>query len=196
MLLAAQTVENARQLIARGVRSDGLRPVGRAYLVQTPDRARSTRVPRFPLVRQAFGQRLPVELVEGAGLRDRFDILFYFIGAQRVPYLDRLGFLPGAVADHLTSAGGQLDGSAQMSALRWLEAGATGSYGTVVEPCNFPQKFPDPATLLNYYLRGETLLEAYWKSVVWPGQGVFIGEPLAAPFAGHPDRPDSAGSSR
>ena len=32
--------------------------------------------------------------------------------------------------------------------------------------------------------RGETLLEAYWKSVHWPGEGVFIGEPLARPFAG------------
>ena len=27
-------------------------------------------------------------------------------------------------------------------------------------------------------------LAAYWKSVEWPGQGVFIGEPLAAPFRG------------
>ena len=29
-----------------------------------------------------------------------------------------------------------------MSSLKWLEAGATASYGTVVEPCSFPQKFP------------------------------------------------------
>jgi hypothetical protein len=26
---------------------------------------------------------------------------------------------------------------------------------------------------------GDTLLEAYWKSVAMPGQGLFIGEPLA-----------------
>ena len=25
-------------------------------------------------------------------------------------------------------------------------------------------------------------LEAYWRSVAWPAQGVFVGEPLAAPF--------------
>jgi len=36
--------------------------------------------------------------------------------------------------------------------------------------------------VIDRYLDGETLLEAYWKSVAWPGQGVFIGEPLAAPF--------------
>ena len=32
-------------------------------------------------------------------------------------------------------------------------------------------------------LHGETLIESYWKSVAWPQQGLFIGEPLAAPFA-------------
>ena len=42
--------------------------------------------------------------------------------------------MPGALADHLTSSGGMLTDSGQMSALRWLEAGATGSYGTVIEP--------------------------------------------------------------
>ncbi len=70
-----------------------------------------------------------------------------------------------------------------MSALRWLEAGATGSYGAVVEPCNFPQKFPHPTVLMQHYLNGDTLIEAYWKSVAWPGQGIFIGEPLAKPFS-------------
>jgi hypothetical protein len=29
------------------------------------------------------------------------------------------------------------------------------------------------------------LIEAYWKSVRMPGQGIFIGEPLARPFGGH-----------
>lgn len=70
-----------------------------------------------------------------------------------------------------------------MSSLRWLEAGATGSYGTVIEPCNFTEKFPNPRLLMAYYLRGASLIEAYWKSVAWPGEGLFIGEPLAAPFS-------------
>jgi hypothetical protein len=63
-------------------------------------------------------------------------------------------------------------------------AGATGSYGTVTEPCNFPGKFPNPAIVMQSYLGGSTLIEAYWKSVSMPGQGIFIGEPLAAPFKG------------
>ena len=120
--------------------------------------------------------------VDADALRDRQDVLFYFTGAATVAGLDTLHFLPGAIADHLTSTGGVLTGQDQMSVLRWLEAGATASYGAVVEPCNFPSKFPQPAVVIARYTRGETAIEAYWKSVAWPGQGVFVGEPLAAPF--------------
>ena len=113
------------------------------------------------------------------GLKNRTDVLFYFIGAINVPDLATNRFVPGAVGDHLTSNGGALLGSSQMSALRWLEAGATGSYGTVVEPCNFIGKFPNVAVLMRRYLGGDTLIEAYWKSVAMPGQGIFIGDPLS-----------------
>jgi hypothetical protein len=34
-----------------------------------------------------------------------------------------------------------------------------------------------------HYATGASAIEAYWKSVAWPGEGVFIGEPLAHPFA-------------
>ncbi len=64
----------------------------------------------------------------------------------------------------------------------WLEAGATASYGAVVKPCNYPAKFPQVSTLVPMYFCGNTLLEAYWKSVQWPGEGIFVGEPLARPW--------------
>ena len=70
-----------------------------------------------------------------------------------------------------------------MSILRWLDAGATASYGTVVEPCAFTQKFPNPGIVIERYTNGESLIEAYWKSVAWPGQGVFVGELMASPYA-------------
>ena len=120
--------------------------------------------------------------LERDAITDESDVLFYFTGIVNVEGLDTLTFVPGAIADHLTSAGGMLTDSHQMSALRWLEAGATGSYGAVIEPCNMPQKFPHPALVVGRYLQGETLIEAYWKSVLMPGQGIFVGEPLAAPF--------------
>jgi uncharacterized protein (TIGR03790 family) len=58
----------------------------------------------------------------------------------------------------------------QMSSLRWLEAGATASYGTVSEPCNYWQKFPNPSVLFKNYVQGNSAIEAYWKSVAWPAQ--------------------------
>jgi uncharacterized protein (TIGR03790 family) len=152
------------------------------------------RARHFPLIEALMGERLPVHVLKQNTLLDKDDVLFYFTGLKRVEGLGRLRFLPGAVADHLTSAGGVMrkeDGPAQqMSSLRWLEAGATGSYGTVVEPCNYLVKFPHPGVFMRYYLAGSSLIEAYWKSVAKPGEGLFIGEPLAAPFTTRKINPD------
>lgn len=68
-----------------------------------------------------------------------------------------------------------------MSSLRWLQAFATASDGTVSEPCSHWQKFPRPGVLLRRYV-GDSAIEAYWRSAAWPAQGLFIGEPLAAPY--------------
>jgi hypothetical protein len=51
-----------------------------------------------------------------------------------------------------------------------------------VEPCNATAKFPDPRVLLRHYVGGATVLEAYWRSVIAPWEGVFVGEPLASPW--------------
>ncbi len=93
-------------------------------------------------------------------------------------------WVPGALADHLTSVGGVLNGqNAQSTVLEWIASGATASHGAVSEPCNHLQKFPHPQLLLLHYMQGSTAIEAYWKSVAWPQQSLFVGEPLAAPFA-------------
>jgi len=183
MALAARTLGEAKALIDRGVAADRTRPPGTAYLVSTSDELRNVRSRGYPLAVKAAGERFEVRTVHADALTYRTDVLFYFTGAARVP-LDTVRFVPGAMADHLTSSGGVLDAGegGQMSALAWLEAGATASYGTVVEPCNLPQKFPHPAVAIAHYLAGETAIEAYWKSVRMPGQGIFVGEPLAAPF--------------
>ena len=184
MSLAAASVAEAKQLIDRGVAADGSNPAGTAYLVSTSDRARNVRAAGYHVLRTQMQRILPVEIVETNALENKSDVMFYFTGLTHVPALDSNTYLPGAIGDHLTSAGGELFGGSQMSSLAWLQAGATGSYGAVVEPCNFPAKFPVPAIVMAHYLQGETLIEAYWKSVQMPGQGLFIGEPLARPFVG------------
>jgi uncharacterized protein (TIGR03790 family) len=185
MLLAGSSVAEAKAMIDRGVAADSTFPTGTAYLLSTSDRARNTRAARYGLA-TALDVPVRVRRIDGDELRDRKDVLFYFTGGAAVAGLDTLHFLPGAIADHLTSTGGVLTGHDQMSVLRWLDAGATASYGAVVEPCNFPSKFPQPAVVIARYAHGETLIEAYWKSVAWPGQGLFVGEPLAAPFRPRP----------
>ena len=182
MMLAATDVKQAKALIDRGIAADGTAPKGTAYLVTTDDAARNVRSARYALAQAVLGDAIRIERIDGHLARAN-DVLFYFTGAIRVPELASNRFLPGAAADHLTSTGGALLETDQMSSLRWLEAGATGSYGTVVEPCNFAGKFPDPVVMMKHYLAGETLIEAYWKSVLMPGQGLFIGEPLARPYA-------------
>ena len=182
MLLPSEPLELGRALVDRGVRADGSWPDGAAYLLQTSDPARNSRAIHFPPTATLTSPRLRIQRLRAEEIRGRSDVMFYFTVAVHVGGLETLGFPPGAIADHLTSSGGDLFGTAQMSSLRWLEAGATATYGTVSEPCNHPQKFPSPAILMKHYLAGATAIEAYWKSVAWPAQGLFIGEPLASPY--------------
>ena len=189
MLLAASDVAGAKAMILRGVAADhslGLRgapPVHAHYLI-TNDKLRSVRARLFPppgLLRR-FG--VDVHIDEAQALENASRVLLYQTGLASVDKLDTLRWVPGAVADHLTSSGGVLDGSGgQMTALAWIASGATASYGSVSEPCNHVQKFPHPQMLLLHYMQGASVIEAYWKSVAWPQQGVFVGEPLATPFS-------------
>ena len=187
MLLAGSSLDQARAMIDRGVQADHgqVKPGtnAAAYLVSTSDKARNVRAGIFPDVVAKLGDRLPIEIVQADAIENKPDVMFYFTGLISVDRIESNTFVPGAIADHLTSTGGNLLGGRQMSVLRWLDAGATASYGSVVEPCAFVQKFPNPGIVIERYTRGESLIEAYWKSVQWPGQGLFVGEPMAAPYA-------------
>ncbi len=192
MLLAARSVQSAQALIERGITADHSQPAEKpanAWFVSTPDNARNVRAVLFPPDGRFAQVNLETHRLNSENLPSLKQTMIYLTGLTRVPGIDAVDWLPGALADHLTSYGGVLDASpasAQMSAIDWLEAGATASYGTVSEPCNHLQKFPHPQLLLLYYAQGSSALEAYWRSVAWPGQGVFIGEPLAAPYAPKP----------
>lgn len=184
MLLAGRSAEEVKALVERGLRAEERWPQGTAYLVDTGDTQRNVRAQTYERVQQRLGRGFRVRRVRAAGIAERPDVMFAFTGSQFVTRMRSNRFADGALADHLTSFGGMLTDSPQTSALDWLSAGATGSYGTVVEPCNYREKFPDISVVMGRYLGGETLVEAYWKSVLMPGQGVFVGDPLARPFGG------------
>ena len=187
MLLPTESVAQARALIDRGAGAGFRLLPATAYYLVTSESARNTRAAFFPAPGRIAARQLNTRTLHADALEGARDILVYQTGKAMVDKLDTLGFVPGALADHLTSFGGDLlkgaSNSDQMSSLRWLEAGATASYGTVSEPCNYWQKFPNPSVLLKHYAQGNSAIEAYWKSVAWPAQGLFIGEPLAAPYA-------------
>jgi uncharacterized protein (TIGR03790 family) len=182
MLMPTESVAGAKALIDRGA-SAGFRIVpATAYYLTTSEKARNSRAGFFPPPGRIEARKLSTKSLQADALEGAKDVMIYETGMAQVDKLDTLHFLPGALADHLTSLGGDLLGESQMSSLRWLEAGATASYGSVSEPCNYWQKFPNPTVLLKHYVQGNSAIEAYWKSVAWPTQGLFIGEPLAAPY--------------
>lgn len=194
MMLGVGSIAAARTLIDRGKAADGRFPPGVGYLIRTTDHARSVRWPDFARLAGTWKSRSGVTMNyidNSSGKSENYisgkqNVLFYFTGLSVVPDLGSNTYLPGAVGDHLTSFGGVLSpGNGQMMATAWLDAGLTGSFGTVEEPYAIPEKFPQPSILVDHYVRGATLIEAYWKSVRSPGEGLFLGEPLARPFGGN-----------
>ncbi|HEY9109712.1 MAG TPA: TIGR03790 family protein [Roseateles sp.] len=195
MLLSTTTLAAAQALINRGVAADASFPPGEGWLVRTTDSARSVRWTDFEPLPATWGSALKLNYVDNSAgpasadaLSGKTGMLFYLTGLTQVANLSTLQFRPGALADALTSTGGALPngGGPQMPITAWLDAGATATYGTVSEPCNFPQKFSRASVLIDHYWRGATAIEAYWKAVQWPGQGLMIGEPLAQPFRDTP----------
>ena len=90
--------------------------------------------------------------------------------------------LPGAIADSLTSYGGDFDKRSQTKLTEFLRQGAAGSSGAVTEPFNFPEKFPLPM-MHYYYAMGCSLAEAWYQAVASPYQAILVGDPLTRPFA-------------
>jgi uncharacterized protein (TIGR03790 family) len=191
MLLAGVSTASVKATIDKGLRADRNLPGGSGWFVRTADSLRSApRLQDFQATVQNWNRPEILTMTYfdystnggRSEIKNAANILFYETGLANVSGLNTNTYVPGALADHLTSNGGDLFGTDQMSALRWLEAGVTASYGTVTEPCAFADKFPAASVLVKSYFRGNTALEAYTKSVRQPSQGVFVGDPLARPF--------------
>ena len=185
MMVGGWNSDSAKKLIDNTTLAFMYLPTGDGYFVKTWDTARNVRWRTFQSTVSDWNPALTMYYVDDTVSGDptnKPNVLFYQTGLATVPDLTTNQFLPGSVGDTLTSAAGVLWNGGQMSALEWLAAGASGSYGTVIEPCNHTQKFPNSSLLVQWYFSGNTLIEAYWKSVQWPGQGLFVGDPLARPF--------------
>lgn len=188
VMLTDTGLAGAENILCRSVAADDSYPTQNVYLAKTTDSARNVRYVEFDnavFENQVAGNYAVQRTNTNA---TAFTNLFGLMTGLANFSLKTNAFVSGALCDSLTSYGGDiLENSGQTPSLAFLEAGASGSYGTVVEPCNYTQKFPDPVDYF-YQTRGFSLAEAYYQSVLNPFEGLFVGEPLAAPFA----RPGSA----
>ena len=80
MNIAALDFARARELIDRGMASDGKAPRGTAYLVETPDVARNVRARLYGDARMLAGNAIRIESLADTGMRSRTDVMFYFTG--------------------------------------------------------------------------------------------------------------------
>jgi uncharacterized protein (TIGR03790 family) len=185
MLLTDTNLAAAENTLHRALAADSSFPTQMVYLAKTDDPFRNVRYPEFDnavFENQVVGNYAVTRITTDA---TTFTNLFGFQTGSWQFSLETNEFVPGGLGDTLTSFSGYiLDPYGQTTALAFLEAGASGSYGTIVEPCNYTQKFPDPVDYF-YQTRGFSLAEAYYQSVLNPFEGLFVGEPLTAPFA-HP----------
>lgn len=184
-LLTGFTLDQSKRLVDRAVAGDGAAPAATFHFLHTSDLARNVQWPHFEpadfLVR-SVPTRLAVETRDANTLGGVSDVAGYLTGFWNVADVTQNGYIAGAFGEHLTSFGGFLFDSGHMSILEWIRAGVAGSYGTVVEPCNYTEKFTDPV-FAYWYARGFNLAESQYQSVRHPYQGVLVADPLAAPYA-------------
>jgi uncharacterized protein (TIGR03790 family) len=183
MMLTDTNLAMAENTLRRSVAADFSAPTQMVYLAKTSDQLRNVRFVEFD--NSIFENRVIGNFTLQRTNTDStaFTNLAGLLTGLAAYSLGTNMFVPGAFGDTVTSfAGDILEGSGQTPLLAFLEAGAAASYGTVVEPCNYTQKFSDAEEFF-YQSRGFTAAEAYYQSVLNPFEGLLVGEPLSAPFA-------------
>ena len=136
-MLTASNLASADLILSRGVASDSTFPTQAVYLARTSDVARSVRFVEFDNAIFASRVRGNDALVWVNSNATSFTNLLGLMTGLAGLALPTNAFVSGAISDSLTSFAGKLfENSGQTPLLAFLNAGASGSYGTVVEPCN------------------------------------------------------------
>jgi hypothetical protein len=182
------TVAEIRDMIDRSVAVDGQRPAGTYYFMNTTDAARNVRASQFAGAASALASAGGAsQTINGVLPGGRHDVLGVVTGwADPQIESETMTLLPGSFADHLTSWAATFDNGSQTKLSSWIRRGASGSSGTVEEPCAYPGKFPH--TMLHYFsFRGMSLGEAWFRTSGYvPFQHLLVGDPMTRPYAVFP----------
>ena len=170
--------------LTNAVNADFTKPTGTFYFTQTSDVRTKTRFPNFKKaisVLQGLGHQ--TRIIKQVLPERRDDVLGLTCGTATFDWkTSGSRFVPGAIADNLTSSAGNFSSAAQTKCTEFLKYGAAGACGTVVEPYAIQAKFPHPM-IHAHYARGCSLAEAYYQSVWGPYQLILVADPLCQPFA-------------
>ncbi|MBA4387003.1 MAG: hypothetical protein C0404_03415 [Verrucomicrobia bacterium] len=176
------TKEQVLKCIERGVASDFSAPTGTVYFVTSKDVRSQCREWEFPAVKKELSSKGVQSVITGEFPVAGKGIAGLMMGLAAVePGKDNV-YLPGSMAEHLTSAAAMFGSPDQTKLSVWIGAGAAASCGTVVEPMSIWAKFPH-ARFFVHYAAGCTMMESFFQSVQCPLELLIVGEPLARPWA-------------
>jgi len=183
----ASTINRAVDVLERSATADRTFPEGQFLFSMTKDVRTKTRLPGIAnamVYLSSLGQDakiLHAKLPKGSET-----VTGLMLGTASFDLVaTRWKFVPGAIADNLTSYGGRYETKSQTKLNELLHAGAAMSSGAVMEPYSLQFKFPNPM-MYGYYVDGVTAIEAFYLSITSPYQTLIVGDPLCQPFARPP----------
>lgn len=179
------SMEAIKEQLRASASSDGAQPSASVYFELTDDVRTQARSWQFePVTRELAG--LGVAAFTGPDApKDRVDLMGVIAGKAWLDSSIYGQLRPGAYADHLTSFAANFHDPSQTKLTEWLRHGAAASSGTVAEPYANWAKFPS-ARLFTHYASGCTILESLFMATRCPLQILFVGDPLASPWAKPP----------
>ena len=181
------TVGQAVENLKRSSEADRTFPKGEFRFTLTSDVRTKTRQPGIA--------GALVHLVESGHKADIYDedipskpgnVAGLMFGVYRYSLIGRRwNFVPGAIADNLTSVSAAFENDAQTKMTELLNAGAAMTSGSVREPYAVQHKFPLPM-MYPYYADGVSAIEAFYLAIESPYQTLIVGDPLCQPYAKAP----------
>lgn len=182
------TEKEIRSYLQRAAAADFTRPQGTIYYMWNKDIRSATRDKCFPAMAAAINALgVAAKVQQGIVPDGAKDVTGLMVGAADFD-LAKSGIVirPGAICEHLTSAGGILSNTKFQTPLsEFLRHGAAGASGAIIEPRAIQAKFPLPSLQL-HYARGCSLAESFYQSISGPYQLLIVGDALCQPWANPP----------